>query len=118
MTQEQKDDLLKVRGSAIFNATRKPFESDVNIQQSELLNIVYAVNPKTGFPSSDLEVQENPNTPIAVRSALEKYNRPINTRSPSSLDDDEVLDGMQYLHETDDEYSNRMRGAFSKKDDT
>lgn len=112
MNIHQKNAILKVRGDVNISVERVVVENEPNFDTSELLNMIYSKDSRNGWPCNDIELQETKKLSPEVRIAIEKQNRFIPNNEVSSVDDDSVLDGVQKVNETDDEYSLRMHNLY------
>lgn len=98
-----------------------PAESDVSEKYSQLLNIIYAVNPVVGYPQGDLAVWMSPNASKEVREFVE--NNLIHSDVPSSpldmstsllnelrtkISDDDIAAFARKRGESSDDYASRM----------
>lgn len=108
MNNDKRNLILKARGVNLRNGVYKPHTVNVNKSHNELIDTVFAVDPSTGFPSSDLSVMNNPNTSASIKQAIEHLQSPLN-RSYLGLDDDDVvIDTVQGVNESDIDYAERM----------
>lgn len=105
---KRKNLVLAARGIGLQNGAIPEHQKSEPLEKNELQRIVFKPHEKYGFPTSDIEVMENPKTSPVVREAIRHANR---AQTPSNIgcdNDDVVIDTVQGVNESDIDYKDRM----------
>lgn len=111
-----KNAILKARGSELHNDPLVARVDDKPRELTDVERVIYQVNPRTGFPCNDLEMQDDLNTRLEIREALAKRNYPTSSDTPYTENDDLVLDGIQKNDESDIAYANRLKDIANQSE--
>lgn len=104
-----KNSILKLKGSQYFNEENPSNSRFDDIQRSELEKVVFAKNPLTGFPDSDVAIMSDSRVSPTLRQAIQNMNHVIQPNAPSSFDDDVLLDSVQQPFESNESYYDRLQ---------
>lgn len=106
---EYKAQVIKSRGLNLVNEKRVIELPTTEIEMTDLERVIYAPNPETGFPDSDLALQMDESIRPEIRNALIARNAKIENLALSHDNDDVVLDTIRRGDESDLSYSERMQ---------
>lgn len=106
---KHKNSLLQSMGSEYFNEDVPSHALFDNVQRSELEKTIYAINPLTGFPDSDIGIMNNSTISPTLRQAIQNINHSVEPTAPSSFDDDALLDSVQQPFESKFSYYDRLK---------
>lgn len=94
----------------------------VEKDEDDIMHLIFAPDPLTGMPRSDLAViMSKDSAPEVAKYIQDTLLRPVVTEGPSgTMDADEALDAMRNHGESFETYANRIRElaqkSFKKKD--
>lgn len=111
MNIEQKNKILKARGSSLRNQERVFETASISRVVRPVDKLIYQRNV-FGWPSNDIDVMNN-TTNQEVKIALERRNLKMAAEN-GCVDDDVVLDTMKRNDESDNDYFDRMQPLIEK----
>ena len=92
-----------------------PSESDVVRQEDSVINLIFAPDPDTGVPRSDLALMfSKDKSPEIAQYIQDTLMRPVNDGS-GAPDADTALEFMCSRSERVEDYANRLREIVSKE---
>lgn len=100
-----------------INNPVEPFIEEVqeNKETKKLKSIVYAINPVTGHPSSDIATVMSKDTNPEVARYIRDNLLQSRTDSPGTLDADEALASVKTQAMSTDEYQSQLLRFIDKK---
>lgn len=117
ITKEEYDSLIRERFNPLEAMQTSPFEKD----EDDMLKLIFAPDPCTGLPRSDLAIMlSKDSAPEVARYIQETLQRPLHDSGPASAPDaDTALDTMRNRSEDFVAYAERLRelaSSYSKSD--
>ena len=89
-------------------------DPSIFVEDNDLINQIFTVNPKTGFPFNDLDILDSAKTSNEVRDYLLRSLRSIPKFNNPDLTDEDLINMTYSRFENSSDYVKRLESYFEE----